>query len=129
MTKRVFIAATMQNDGKTTMSLGLIHALKKTFKDIGFIKPVGQRYLVEEGFKIILGNNVDTLIVRKNGIDLAKTITKEAREIVELINERGFKKEILEKFDQRLFELHLNPGTTADITATTIFLTLLSDLK
>lgn len=52
MTKRIFIAATMQNDGKTTVSLGLIHALREHFKKIGFIKPVGQRYLIEQGYKV-----------------------------------------------------------------------------
>lgn len=50
--KKIFIAATMQNDGKTTVSLGLITALKKRFKNIGFIKPIGQRYLIEEGYKV-----------------------------------------------------------------------------
>lgn len=52
MTKKIFIAATMQNDGKTTISLGLIYALRKKFKNIGFIKPVGQRYLIEQGYKV-----------------------------------------------------------------------------
>lgn len=52
MTKRIFIAATQQNDGKTTVSLGLIYGLKKVFKNVGFIKPVGQRYLIEEGYKV-----------------------------------------------------------------------------
>jgi len=51
-TKKIFIAATQQNDGKTTVSLGLIFNLKERFKDIGFIKPIGQRYLIEEGFKV-----------------------------------------------------------------------------
>lgn len=50
--KRVFIAATKQNDGKTTVALGLIFNFQKTFKQIGFIKPVGQRYLEEDGFKV-----------------------------------------------------------------------------
>jgi len=50
--RRVFIAATRQNVGKTTLSLGLITSLRKRFKDIGFIKPVGQRYLVEDGHKV-----------------------------------------------------------------------------
>ena len=50
--KKIFIAATMQNDGKTTLSLGLMHCLKKHFKRIGFIKPIGQRYLIEEGYKV-----------------------------------------------------------------------------
>ncbi|MBP7056524.1 MAG: AAA family ATPase [Candidatus Omnitrophica bacterium] len=52
MAKKIFIAATMQNDGKTTVSLGLIAALKKRFERIGFIKPIGQRYLMEQGYKV-----------------------------------------------------------------------------
>jgi BioD-like phosphotransacetylase family protein len=50
--KKLFIAATKQNDGKTTVALGLIFNLKDRFKNIGFIKPIGQRYLVEEGEKV-----------------------------------------------------------------------------
>jgi BioD-like phosphotransacetylase family protein len=50
--KKIFLAATKQNDGKTTVALGLIFNFQKVFKGIGFIKPVGQRYLEEEGFKI-----------------------------------------------------------------------------
>ncbi|MDD4894263.1 MAG: AAA family ATPase [Candidatus Omnitrophica bacterium] len=50
--KRIFIAATKQNDGKTTIALGLIFNFQKVFKRIGFIKPVGQRYLEEDGFKV-----------------------------------------------------------------------------
>lgn len=50
--KKIFIAATQQNDGKTTVALGLIFNLQKIYKEIGFIKPVGQRYLEENGFKI-----------------------------------------------------------------------------
>ena len=52
MTKKIFIAATMQNDGKTTVSLGLTAALKKQFDKISFIKPIGQRYLIEQGYKV-----------------------------------------------------------------------------
>src|ERR1043166_7031972 len=44
-TPRVFIAATRQNDGKTTASLGLIAALQRFFPRIGYIKPVGQRFV------------------------------------------------------------------------------------
>lgn len=50
--KKIFIAATKQNDGKTTISLGLISNFKDRFKRVGFIKPIGQRYLEEEGQKI-----------------------------------------------------------------------------
>jgi len=44
-TPRVFIAATRQNDGKTTTSLGLIAALQSFFPKVGYIKPVGQRFV------------------------------------------------------------------------------------
>ena len=51
-TRRIFIAATKQNVGKTTVSLGLLAALREKFPSIGFIKPVGQRYLIEDGYKV-----------------------------------------------------------------------------
>lgn len=44
-TPRVFIAATRQNDGKTTTSLGLLAALQRHFPRVGYIKPVGQRFI------------------------------------------------------------------------------------
>jgi BioD-like phosphotransacetylase family protein len=60
--KKIFIAATKQNDGKTTVALGLIFNFKKIFKQIGFIKPVGQRYLEEEGLKI----DEDSLLIEES---------------------------------------------------------------
>jgi BioD-like phosphotransacetylase family protein len=51
-TPRVFIAATRQNDGKTTTSLGLLSALQTVYPRIGYIKPVGQRFVEIEEQKI-----------------------------------------------------------------------------
>src|SRR6266498_4302210 len=51
-TPRVFIAATRQNDGKTTVSLGLLAALQDVYPRIGYIKPVGQRFVEIEEQKI-----------------------------------------------------------------------------
>src|SRR5437762_1383566 len=51
-TPRVFIAATRQNDGKTTSSLGLLAAMQKFYPRIGYIKPVGQRFVEIEEQKI-----------------------------------------------------------------------------
>ena len=45
VTPRVFIAATRKNDGKTTTSLGLIAALQEHYPRVGYIKPVGQRFV------------------------------------------------------------------------------------
>ncbi|HEX2099250.1 MAG TPA: hypothetical protein VHF69_01230, partial [Candidatus Synoicihabitans sp.] len=43
--KRLFVAATRMNDGKTTTCLGLFAALKTVFPRLGFIKPIGQRFI------------------------------------------------------------------------------------
>jgi hypothetical protein len=51
-TPRLFVAATRQNDGKTTASLGLIAALQARFPRVGYIKPVGQRFVQVEAQKI-----------------------------------------------------------------------------
>jgi len=51
-TPRVFIAATRQNDGKTTASLGLLSAMQDVYHRIGYIKPVGQRFVEIEEQKI-----------------------------------------------------------------------------
>src|SRR5258705_13713646 len=51
-TPRVFIAATRQNDGKTTTSLGLLAAMQEFYPRIGYIKPVGQRFVEIEEQKI-----------------------------------------------------------------------------
>src|SRR4030095_16597116 len=52
ITPRLFVAATQQNDGKTTTALGLFAALRKRLGRIGFIKPVGQRFVEVEGQRI-----------------------------------------------------------------------------
>ena len=51
-TPRIFVAATRQDDGKTTTSVGLFAALQKRFPRIGYIKPVGQRFVDVEGVKV-----------------------------------------------------------------------------
>ena len=51
-TKRIFVAATRMNDGKTTTCLGLFASLLAQFPQVGFIKPIGQRFLKVEGLDI-----------------------------------------------------------------------------
>ena len=47
--RKLYVAATRQNDGKTTCSLGLLTAFRDRSKKVGFIKPVGQRYVLVNG--------------------------------------------------------------------------------
>lgn len=49
---RIYVAATRQNDGKTTACIGLMSALATRFDKLGFIKPVGQRYVERDGHRI-----------------------------------------------------------------------------
>jgi len=57
--RRLFVAATNQNDGKTTCSLGFVKGFSRIGHSVGFIKPVGQRLMtvdnkaVDEDFLLI----------------------------------------------------------------------------
>ncbi len=58
-TPRIFVAATNQNGGKTTIALGLFGALAKRDGNIGFIKPIGQRFQTIDGRPI----DEDTVLI------------------------------------------------------------------
>mmetsp|Transcript_2240 Transcript_2240/g.3037 ORF Transcript_2240/g.3037 Transcript_2240/m.3037 type:complete len:383 (-) Transcript_2240:196-1344(-) len=49
---KIFVAATRQHVGKTTVSLAVISGLKKRFKNVGFIKPVGQQHVTVDGIRV-----------------------------------------------------------------------------
>ncbi|HWA11008.1 MAG TPA: AAA family ATPase [Opitutaceae bacterium] len=51
-TKRLFVAATRMNDGKTTTCLGLFAALQSFYPRVGFIKPIGQRFVEVHGHQV-----------------------------------------------------------------------------
>ncbi|MFW6457454.1 MAG: AAA family ATPase, partial [Planctomycetota bacterium] len=50
--KKIYVAATRQHDGKTTVSIGLFSAIRERGLSACFIKPVGQNYLLEDGVKV-----------------------------------------------------------------------------
>lgn len=43
--KKIYVAATSQHIGKTTSTLGLVHALRKRGLSVGYCKPVGQQFV------------------------------------------------------------------------------------
>lgn len=43
--KKIYVAATSQHIGKTTSTLGLVHALRKRGLNVGYSKPVGQQFV------------------------------------------------------------------------------------
>ncbi len=46
--KAIFIAATGQNVGKTTVSLGVLSTLTQKYHKVGFMKPIGQEHVEAE---------------------------------------------------------------------------------
>ena len=90
--KKVFIAATKQNDGKTTVSLGLVRNFQNIFNKVGFMKPIGQRYLEEEGLRI----DEDSILIEKVcGIKCG------LKDMSPIAVEKGFTERYIAKPDKR----------------------------
>lgn len=52
MARKIFIAATGQNTGKTTTSLFLMHLARKKYARVGFIKPIGPKPALLHGREV-----------------------------------------------------------------------------
>jgi len=52
MARKIFIAATGQNTGKTTTSLFLMHLARKKYERVGFIKPIGPKPALLHGREV-----------------------------------------------------------------------------
>ncbi len=79
-------------------------------------------------FLTILSQVPDTLISRKYGEEKAREVSNDAMHILEeggILTKKG--QELLEKFDQELIKNSLNPGTTADFTASSIIIAYLDN--
>jgi dethiobiotin synthetase len=107
-TPRIFIAATRQNDGKTTASLGLIAVLQQHFPRVGYIKPVGQRFVEIEEQKIdedtVLMDSVFDLncpLVDMSPIAVEPDFT---RRYLESANNEALVKKIRKAFDRVAWE-------------------------
>src|ERR1700687_4902802 len=108
VTPRVFIAATRQHDGKTTTSLGLLAALQGDYPRIGYIKPVGQRFVEIEEQKIdedtVLMNQVYGLncpLVDMSPIAVEPDFT---RKYLVSSNNEALVKKIVKAFDRVAWE-------------------------
>jgi uncharacterized protein len=107
-TPRVFIAATRQNDGKTTTSLGLIAALQKYFPRIGYIKPVGQRFVEIEEQKIDEDTVLMDAVYPMNCplVDMSPIAVEPdfTRKYLQSSNNEALVKKILKAFDRVAWE-------------------------
>ena len=89
MTKGIFIAATGQHVGKSTISLGLMAGLQERYKHVGFIKPVGQQHV-----QISPGVHVD------KDVDLIRDffhLKSPYEEMSPVLIPKGFTRDVLDK--------------------------------
>ena len=107
-TPRVFIAATRQNDGKTTVSLGLISALQRSFPRVGYIKPVGQRFVEIEDEKIDEDTVLMDAVYRLNTplVDMSPIAVEPdfTRKYLQAANNEALIKKIQKAFDRVSWE-------------------------
>ena len=86
--KKLFVAATRQNDGKSTISLGLLQVLREKYPEVGFMKPVGQHYVEEEGYKV----DEDVVLMRN-----VCGITDNLKDMNPITVERGFTEKYIQE--------------------------------
>lgn len=77
-------------------------------------------------FLTILSQVPDTLISRKYGSDEALKVSMMTRDLLNIKDGSDFK-DRLQEFDDYLYKNKLNPGTTADLTAASIFVSYLKE--
>src|SRR5208337_4315120 len=132
-TPRVFIAATRQNDGKTTASLGLIAALQEYYPRIGYIKPVGQRFVEIEEQKIDEDTVLMDSVFRLNCplVDMSPIAVEPdfTRRYLESANNEALVKKIQKAFDRVAWEKdfvlcegsgHAGVGSVFDLSNATV---------
>ena len=83
MCKKIFIAATGQHCGKTTISLSLMHLARKKYARVGFIKPIGPKLLVVDGVQMDMDAALIASMVHYRTYSIA--------EIKGFLHERGVK--------------------------------------
>ncbi len=107
-TPRVFIAATRQNEGKTTISLGLLSALQRFYPRIGYIKPVGQRFVEIEEQKIDEDTVLMDQVYRLNCplVDMSPIAVEPdfTRKYLQSSNNEALVKKIIKGFDRVAWE-------------------------
>jgi hypothetical protein len=94
--RALFIAATGQNVGKTTLCLGLIANLQNHFNKVGFIKPVGQQHVKVDGD---INVDKDVVLFKKHF-----NLSADWNDMSPVIIPNGFTRDYL---DQKVNEEHL----------------------
>jgi len=83
-----------------------------------------------QSFLEILSKYPDTFVQRVHGKEIAENVSKKARAIIKkggMLTRAG--RALITKFDEELRKKSINPGTTADLTASSLMLAILDGLR
>ena len=88
MCKKIFVSATGQHCGKTTISLALMHLARKKYARVGFIKPIGPKPMMLDGVQMDMDA---ALIAATYGLENDRELMSP------VVVERGFTKRYLSR--------------------------------
>lgn len=97
-----------------------------TYRDVKAIHGINMATV--QTFLTILSIYPDTLIARKYGVETAQEVSAEASSIIAeggILTDKG--KELIDDYDKNLIKKEFNPGTTADLTASSVMVALLDE--
>jgi triphosphoribosyl-dephospho-CoA synthase len=120
-------------EDRDTICSEWVHGFPVTFEEghkrLSNLLEVGESVnsAVLETYLYLLSRRPDSLITRKSGVEKAKEVSGRAAQVLRRRGEPGFMDEV-RRMDEELWSGggKLNPGTTADLTAASIFVQLLT---
>lgn len=95
--KRVFVAATSQNDGKTSCSIGMLNGFRQMVENVSFMKPVGQRYVMVNDEQV----DEDAMLVKR-----IYNLSADVKDMNPIAVPKYFTREYLDDPDQLYPGLH-----------------------
>jgi len=113
------------------ISQELVGGFEKTFEyaalinDFASEERININDAITHAYLRLLADEEDTFITMKFGPEKSKYVQQKAQWIVT----RGYKRKEIEEFDEELIREGLNPGSTADIIAAALFISILSGLR
>ena len=106
MCKKIFVASTGQNTGKTTTSISLLHLARKKYKRVGFIKPFGPKVINYQGQDV----DVDAALMAnvygmEDDLTLMSPVVLHSQTTRKVLDGRLDASHYLERIEQAVIEL------------------------
>jgi triphosphoribosyl-dephospho-CoA synthase len=111
------------------ISRELVGGFERTFKYAALIADFAKEVRINDAITHadlqLLSEEEDTFITMKSGAEKSRYVKERATRIVN----RGYERKEIELFDDELVREGLNPGSTADIIAAALFVSILGGLR